>query len=336
VPELLASEDGPLILAAGLTVLIMVVIGIGFLFAMSARSRARYKKRLAVISNAGAVSGAKGGGGKKGQQRRLLIQGKLDEIEGDQKKKAERVTMRRKLEMAGLDYTPKQFYITTVVLGLVTALVVFVLKLGVLPALIGGLGMGFGAPRLALSYLTAKRKDRFIANFADAVDIIVRGIRSGLPLGECLNIIARESPDPIDIEFRHVMESTRLGLPLSESMDRAAERVGVAEFKFFAIVLAIQQETGGNLAETLSNLSNILRARKAMKDKIKAMSSEARTTAMIIGSLPFGMGFILFLTSPDYLMELFTSSGGNIAIVAGIVSMGVGSAIMAKMINFKI
>ncbi len=336
MPELFASEDGPLFLAIGLTVLMMVVIGIGMIFVMAARSRARFKKRLAAIGGAGAAAAAKGGGGRKGQQRRLLIQGKLDEIEGDKKKRAERVTMRRKLEMAGLDVTPKQFYIATAVLGVVTLLVIFILRLGPLPALIGGIGMGFGAPRMLLAYMTAKRKDRFIANFADAVDIIVRGIRSGLPLGECLNIIARESPDPIDIEFRHVMESTRLGLPLSESMDRAAERVGVAEFKFFAIVLAIQAETGGNLAETLSNLSNILRARKAMKDKIKAMSSEARTTAMIIGSLPFGMGTILFLTSPDYLMELFTSSGGNIAIVAGLVSMAVGSAIMAKMINFKI
>jgi len=187
-----------------------------------------------------------------------------------------------------------------------------------------------------LSYKAGQRKKRFVENFAESVDIIVRGIRSGLPLGECLNIIAREAPDPINIEFRHIIEATRLGLPLPEALERGAERVGVPEFKFFSIVLAIQQETGGNLAETLSNLSGVLRARKAMKDKVKAMSAEARTTAMIIGSLPFAMGLLLYITSPKYLMVLFSSSGGHVSMVAGVISMITGSAIMAKMINFKI
>lgn len=335
--ELFASDTGPIFLELGLAVLISVVLcsvvlGIGFLIVIQGRGRQRYKNRLAAIAGTGKGDGK----GRKGQQRSLLIQGKLDEIEESKKKQSERITLRRRLEMAGLEATPKQFYIASVVAGVVTAILVFVFVRSPIPALLGGVGAGFGAPRMVLSYMTAKRKARFINHFADAVDIIVRGIRSGLPLGECLNIIARESPDPIDMEFRHVMEGTRLGLPLIDSLDRGAERVGVPEFKFFAIVLAIQQETGGNLAETLSNLSNILRARKKMKDKVKAMSSEARTTAGIIGSLPFAMGGILGVTSPDYIAELFTSSGGNIAIVAGFVSMSVGIAVMAKMINFKI
>lgn len=332
---LLSSEDGPLFLAIGLTVLISVFIGLGLLIAMRGRARARFKKRLAAISMAGvAVGGAKGG--KKGQQRRLLIQGKLDEMEQDRKKGGERVTLARRLEMAGLSASVKQFYIISVVVGVVIAVIVFALRIGPIPALLGGVGIGFGGPRMVLSYLTAKRRNKFILNFADAVDIIVRGIRSGLPLGECLGIIGRESPEPLSEEFRNITEGIRLGLSMNESLERAAHRIGVPEFKFFAIVLAIQQETGGNLAETLANLSSILRARKAMKDKVKAMSSEARTTAMIIGSLPFGMGLILFLTSPEYIAVLFAHSTGHVMMVGGIVSMLIGTSIMAKMINFKI
>jgi len=332
---LFSSEFGPLILALGLTVIISLFVGLAVVLVIRGRAKSRFKKRLSAVSSIGA-STKSGPRGKRGQQRRLLIQGKLDEFEGDKKGRVKRVTLANKIEMAGLEITEKKFYMASIGLGLAIMIAVFLMKLGILPALLGGVGVGFGFPRMVLSYLAAKRKQRFIASFAESVDIIVRGIRSGLPLGECLNIIAREAPDPINVEFRQIIESTRLGLPLVDALERGADRVDVPEFRFFSIVLAIQQETGGNLAETLANLSKVLRDRKAMKDKIKAMSAEARTTAMIIGSLPFGMGTILYITSPKYLMLLFTSSGGHISIVAGILSMIIGAAIMAKMINFKI
>jgi tight adherence protein B len=328
------SEFGPLFLALGLTVVIALFVGLAIVLVIRGRANSRFKKRLSAVANMS--SNAKGQSGKRGQQRRLLIQGKLDELEGDKKDRVKRETLTSKIEKSGLEITEKQFYLASVGLGLAIMVAVFVMKFGIIPALLGGAGIGFGLPRMTLSYMAGKRRKRFVENFAESVDIIVRGIRSGLPLGECLNIIARESPDPINIEFRQIIESTRLGLPLVQALERGAERVDVPEFKFFSIVLAIQQETGGNLAETLSNLSKVLRDRKAMKDKIKAMSAEARTTAMIIGSLPFGMGIILYMTSPKYLMLLFTSSGGHISIVVGIVSMITGAAIMAKMINFKI
>jgi len=335
MPAIFGSENGPLYLAIGLTVLISIFIGLGMLIAMRGRARSRFKKRLAAISMSGATAGG-AKGGKKGQQRRLLIQGKLDEMESGRKKGAERITLANRLEMAGGNYTAKQYYIGSVILGLVIIAVVYFMQVGIIPALLGGVGIGFGGPRMFLGYLTNKRKNKFIAGFADAVDIIVRGIKSGLPLGECLSIIGRESPEPLSGEFRQITEGIRLGLSMSDSLERAAGRIGVPEFKFFTIVLAIQQETGGNLAETLSNLTNILRARKAMKDKVKAMSAEARTTATIIGSLPFGMGAILWLTSPEYMSDLFTTSTGNVMIVGGIVSMAIGITVMAKMINFKI
>jgi tight adherence protein B len=265
-----------------------------------------------------------------------LIQGKLDEIEATRKKASTRLSVRQRIEMAGLDFTPKQFYLASAGLALATLITVAIMRVGILPAGLATATMGIGVPRLVLSYLAARRRSKFIQNFADAVDVIVRGLQSGLPLGECMNIIGREAEEPICTEFRLVMESTKLGLPLTEALQRGVGRVDVAEFNFFSIVLSIQAETGGNLAETLSNLSGILRQRKKMKDKVKAMSSEARTTAGIIGSLPFIMAMILWLTSPDYLSLLFKESAGNIMIVGGIVSMSIGIAVMAKMINFKI
>jgi tight adherence protein B len=329
------SDFGPLILALGLTVVISLFVGLAVVLVIRGRAQSRFKKRLSTVSSIG--TNAKGGQrGRKGQQRRLLIQGKLDELEGDKKHGRDRITLHNRIEMSGMEITEKQFYMASVGLGLAVMITVVIMKFGILAALLGGVGLGLGVPRMTLSYKAGKRKKQFIEKFAESVDIIVRGIRSGLPLGECLNIIAREAPDPINIEFRHIIEATRIGLPLPEALERGAERIDVPEFKFFAIVLSIQQETGGNLAETLSNLSKVLRARKAMKDKVKAMSAEARTTAMIIGSLPFAMGILLYITSPKYLMVLFSSSGGHISIVAGIISMLTGSAIMAKMINFKI
>jgi len=181
-----------------------------------------------------------------------------------------------------------------------------------------------------------RRMKAFIDVFPDAVDVIVRGIQSGLPLGECMNIICTESQPPVSEEFRDIMESMRLGLPLDEAMERAVKRIPVPEFRFFGIVLSIQAETGGNLAETLGNLSDILRSRKKMKGKVLAMASEARTTAMVIGCLPFLMGLLLYVTSPDYITVLFTDALGQIMIGAGIVSMVIGTLVMAKMVNFKI
>ncbi len=331
--SLLASGGGNTIFFIVAAIVGLVMIGLILLVVIvRANKRARFKRRMNTVL--GIQKASKLGG--KGQQRRLLIQGKLDEIEASRKKASTRLSMRQRIEMAGHDFTPKQFYLASAGLALATLITVAIMRVGIVPALLASATMGLGVPRLALSFMAARRRGKFIQKFADAVDVIVRGLQSGLPLGECMNIIAREAEEPICTEFRLVMESTKLGLPLTEALQRGVGRVDVAEFNFFSIVLSIQAETGGNLAETLSNLSGILRQRKKMKDKVKAMSSEARTTAGIIGSLPFIMAIILWLTSPDYLGLLFSDSTGNIMIVGGIVSMSIGVAVMAKMINFKI
>ena len=322
----------PLILIGALMVLLIAIGAVVVALIVRSRSRARFKRRLQSFTQAAVATAST----KKGQQRNLLIQGKLNEIEGAGKKHSERLTLRNRIEMAGLNVTIRQFNIASSVAGLLAFLVPLIMGISIFADILFGIAVGVGAPRAALAYLTAKRRGKFITGFADAVDIIVRGIQSGLPLGECVTIISRESPEPIAGEFRTIVESTRLGLNLQQGLERSIVRMPVPEFKFFAIVLTIQQETGGNLAETLSNLSGILRDRKAMKDKVKAMSAEARTTAMIIGCLPFLMGGILYLSSPEYLKLLFSTSTGNLMIVGGIVMMALGSMIMAKMINFKL
>jgi tight adherence protein B len=193
---------------------------------------------------------------------------------------------------------------------------------------------GVGLPRWIVKHLATKRQKAFTLRFADAVDIIVRGIRSGLPVAECLNIIGREMAEPVGLEFRLIVEGQKLGLTLEEVMTRALIRMPTPELKFFAIVLSIQQQTGGNLADTLSKLSEVLRGRKKLKDKIQSLSSEAKSSAGIIGALPFMVSGLLYLVNPTYMSLLFTTPMGNVMIAGGVVWMGMGVFVMAKMIAF--
>ncbi len=330
--QALTTGSSPVLLIGIIFVIVAMPIGLVVMLVVRARTQARFRRRLEQFTKAHVAAVP----GKRGQRRRLLIQGKLDEIEGGTKKRTERITMMQRFETAGIRITERRFYTFSAMGGLVAFVLPLMFGISLLPSLLFGFAMGLGAPRLVLAYMASKRRTNFLDGFADAVDVIVRGIQSGLPLGECLTIIGRESPEPIAGEFRMMIESTRLGLNLNQAMERAVVRMPVAEFKFFSIVLAIQQETGGNLAETLSNLSGILRDRKQMKDKVKAMSAEARTTAMIIGCLPFVMGGILFLTSPEYIKTLFLHPMGQLMIGGGVVMMATGTAVMAKMIAFKI
>jgi tight adherence protein B len=195
---------------------------------------------------------------------------------------------------------------------------------------------GLLVPRFYLRSAAHRRQRKFTSQLADAIDIITRGIRSGLPVGECLGIIARESPEPIAGEFKLVVEGQRLGLTLKEIMDKATARMPTADMRFFAVVLVLQQKTGGNLAEALSNLSGILRGRKKMAEKVRAMSSEAKMTATIIGSLPFLLGSIIYLINPGYMSVLFTDPLGRAMSVGGLIWMSIGIFIMKQMVSFKV
>jgi tight adherence protein B len=203
-------------------------------------------------------------------------------------------------------------------------------------SLMVGLLIGFGLPHMIIGFLIGKRLNKFNSNFPDAIELMVRGLRSGLPITETLGIVATEIPGPVGIEFRSVADKMKIGRTMDAALQETADRLGTAEFQFFVITLNIQRETGGNLAETLSNLADVLRKRAQMKLKIKAMSSESKASAMIIGALPFIVFAMVYMMNPEYMGGFFRDERLIIAGLGAMVWMGIGVFIMAKMINFEI
>jgi tight adherence protein B len=268
--------------------------------------------------------------------RRKAVADTLKEIEDRQKAK-EQVTLRLKLQRAGLDITTKAYWIASLVTGLLTGIVVFLLTPGMTPlvSLAAAFFGAFGFPPWVVSFLTKRRQAKFTGEFANAIDVIVRGVKSGLPLNECLGIIARESPSPIREEFADLVEQTRVGVPLSDCFERMMSRMPLSEVKFFAIVISIQQQAGGNLSEALGNLSGVLRDRKRLSLKVAALSSEAKASAAVLGALPFIVMTMVYITTPNYIMLLFTTKMGQFLVMAAAAWMTCGILVMRKMINFK-
>jgi len=308
-----------------------------FAFAPVMQARARVRRRIDMIQSKGAVHGVGVRTVADRSGRKRDIQSRLKQADDAKKKEKSRVVKyRRDLKQAGLSITLQQFFIICGVVAVASAALYLAMGYPPIGALPVAISVGFGLPRFVVKWLGKRRVKKFTLLFANAVDVIVRGIRSGLPVGECLNIIARESPEPVAGVFRELVEAQRLGLNLEQSLARAEELMPTSEMKFFNIVLGIQQQTGGNLAETLSNLSSILRARKKMGDKVKALSSEARSSAMIIGSLPFLMTALLWLVSPEYIGLLFSDDTGKVMILAGLAWMSIGVFVMKQMVSFEI
>jgi len=265
--------------------------------------------------------------------RRDQVEGSLKELE-ERQKKAKRVPLSIKLTQAGLDWSKRRFMVTAGTLGVVAFLVAMLLGAGLLPALGFGFAAGFGAPLWLLKFLKKRRESKFLNGFPDAVDVIVRGIKAGLPLLDSLKLIASEADEPIRSEFRGIIETQTVGIPLGEACLKLYERMPVAEANFFGIVVSIQQRAGGNLSETLGNLSRVLRDRKKMKAKIQAMSMEAKASASIIGSLPIVVMGLVYFTSPAYIELLWLEPLGRIMMACCGTWMFIGIMVMRKMINF--
>src|SRR5260370_20101060 len=263
--------------------------------------------------------------------RKKLIADGLRDMD---KKSKKRFNLQTRIEQAGLSITRQQYLGGSVVLGLVLGVVTYVRSDSPLLALlIVVIGM-IGLPQLALARLRVRRINKFIANFPNAIDLIVRGFKAGLPLGDTIGIAANESVEPVKSEFRKVVESMSLGLTLPEAVERMAQRVPFTETNFFSIVITIQGKAGGNLSEAIGNLSRVLRERKKMKGKIGAMSMEAKASAVIIGAVPFLVVGALYFSSPHYVSLLWTTSHGRMISAIAICWMGVGVAMMKKMITF--
>lgn len=265
--------------------------------------------------------------------RRDQVAQSLKELESREKKT--RVSLEVKLVRAGLDWSRKRFYLTSAGLGLGLATAALVLSGSPILALAALFTGGFGLPQWVLVFLKRRRIDRFVAELPNAVDVIVRGIRSGLPVGDCLRIIAREAREPVRGEFKAIVESQAMGLTLGEAVGRLFERMPVPEANFFGIVISIQSKSGGNLSEALGNLSKVLRERRKMSGKIKAMSMEAKASAGIIAALPFTVGILTWLSSPNYIELLWTTQTGKFGLIAAAFWMSCGVFVMKKMINFR-
>jgi tight adherence protein B len=269
-------------------------------------------------------------------RRRKSIQETLKEIEEKQKAKARHNSppLALRIEQAGLSWSRRTFLLISLVTGVVLFLAAWLFGAPIYASL-GFLAAGlFGLPRWVVNFLRRRRFEKFLNEFANAIDVVVRGVKAGLPLNDCVRIIAAEAAEPVKTEFRKVAETQALGIPLGEAVAKLPDRVPVPETNFFAIVIATQQRAGGNLAEALSNLSRVLRDRRKMKGKIKAMSMEAKSSAFIIGSLPVIVMVMVYFTSPGYIMLLFTEPLGNMILIASAFWMLVGVLVMRKMINF--
>jgi tight adherence protein B len=239
-----------------------------------------------------------------------------------------------RIQRAGVGWSRQRYYVQSVAMALVCALLALVVSRNLYVTLGALLVGGLGLPRWTLSYLIKKRVKRFIEEFPNAVDVIIRGVRSGLPLGDCIRIIAQEAAEPVRTEFRYIIESQSLGLSVAEACERLYQRVPAVEANFFGIVIAIQQKSGGNLAETLANFSRVIRERRKMKGKIQAMSAEAKASAGIIACLPFTVAILVYLSSPDYIRLLWTTNHGKVAMLISAFWMFCGVMVMRKMIQF--
>ncbi len=316
----------------------VAVAGLGFVFAGSGSSQGPGSKRIQTVAAQAASPKEKGRGraanvDPAGVRRKQIVE-TLRAAEKEQRKT--RLAVESRLRQAGLAVSVRQFWTFCIVLAVVVAGVMLFLRVNPLVALGLGFGVGLGTPRWALGFLIKRRNRNFTEEFPNAIDIVVRGIKSGLPVHDCLRVIARESPEPIASEFQRLVEGLGVGLSLDQGLEKMYERMSTAEVRFFAIVMAIQQKTGGNLAEALSNLSTVLRSRKLMREKIKAMSGEAVASACIIGSLPPGIMALVSVTAPAYMAPLYGDSRGHLMLLVGGFWMGAGIFTMRRMINLKV
>jgi tight adherence protein B len=270
----------------------------------------------------------------RGQRtRREQVETSLKELE-ERHRKEKSVTLTARISQAGLSWSKQKFIVISCGLGFLCFAVSFVMGAGLLAASAFGFTAALGLPRWLLNFLKKRREKKFLAALPDAVDVIVRGIKAGLPLFESIKVVAADAPQPLKGEFLSIIETQAIGMPLGEACARLYERMPLPEANFFGIVIAIQQKSGGNLAEALGNLSKVLRDRKKMAEKVQAMSMEAKASAGIIGSLPPIVMFLVYLSTPGYISLLWTHPTGQLMLAGCALWMSMGIFVMKKMINF--
>ena len=330
---MLSGQFGPYFVA-GMIAIAFAGVVFALLFPYISGDREKDKRVKTVAENRPRKMGTSAASDAP-TSRKKSVADSLKEIDNRSKSK-EKITLRLQLQRAGLQLTPRDYYIASAISSILAAVAVyFGLNAPFMGAVVAAFVGGVGLPKMIISKLVKRRQAKFVGELANAIDVVVRGIKTGLPLNECLQVIARESPEPLAGEFREVVEQQRMGVTLAEGLDRLCDRMPLAEVRFLAIVIGIQQQAGGNLSEALANLSGVLRDRFRMSMKIKALSAEAKTSAMVLASLPPGVMTMVYLSSPDYIMPLFTTTIGNFMVGIGASWMLMGVLVMRKMINFK-
>lgn len=333
-------------LIGGLAFLCIAGVGIALTGDGGAEKASKRAKQITSGEPAGRGSGRSDPNAARKKQTQQMLK-KLREQDETRRKSLVANDIQSKINQAGLEMNAQVFWIISIILGAMAGFVTWYSGADGPPMILGYefksrpvtigaavVAAGIGLPRWVLGFMTNARNKKLMNQFADGIDIIVRGVKSGLPLTECLQIISRESPAPLGPEFKLLTDNLSMGMTTERALQQFYKRVPLQEVNFFVIVLTIQSKAGGNLSEALGNLSIVIRSRKMMREKIKALSAEAKASAGIIGVLPFAVGFMVYLTTPSYIMELFTSSGGHTVLFVGFCLYAIGITVMRKMINF--
>ena len=320
----------PIMMIAGAVVLIIAMVTLAFWGPSTAKAQTR---RLTALrdrhsNSTGAIVEA--------QMRRIqaVRNTKMDNLAAQFLPKP--AVLKKRLDMTGKTWTPGKYLGACLIIGIVVMALLLIKGAPILLALFVGFFLGLSIPHIVVGMTIKRRVAKFTKNFPDAIELLVRGLRSGLPITETLGVVASEIPGPVGVEFRQVGDKMKIGRTMDSALQETAERLGTPEFQFFVITLQIQRETGGNLAETLSNLADVLRKRMQMKLKIKAMSSESKASAYIIGALPFIVFFMILQINYAYMASFFSDPRLIMTGLGGMVWMGIGAFIMRQMINFEI
>ncbi|WP_421693961.1 type II secretion system F family protein [Aestuariivirga sp.] len=294
---------------------------------MAADRKAAQPKKQSAVSRL--VDGQK-------DNRRRQVQESLKNFAELEKKRKKGLGLRVLIIRAGLRISVRRYWVAAGLTGLSIWFICTLLGTGNYIAILGGIAGVFGLPRWFLGFLASRRQKAFLADLADAIDVMVRGLKAGLPLSDAMRIIATESPPPLGPEFLDVVEGQRVGITIEQGIERMFERMPLPEVNFLGIAIGIQAKSGGNLSEALGNLSKVLRERKKMKAKIRSLSQEAKTSAIIIGSIPFFLIAALLFLNPDYMTPLFSTTSGNLVLAGSAIWMSIGIVVMRKMINFEV
>ncbi len=322
------SQETMLYAAIGAGIVLLVVVAMHF-----EGQKNNQSKRIRAISE-GVKARAGDTGALKRKQIAETVKGLREREAAARDAKTVGKSIKDRMRQAGWSTSPSTFWAASAVFGVVAFVGIFLAGFAWYTAAGISFAAALGVPRWFLGMAIKGRQKKFVNQFADALDVIVRGVKSGLPLNECLRVIASESPQPLAEEFDQVCDSMAMGVSLDQAMEKLYQRTPIQEVNFFSIVLSIQQKAGGNLSEALGNLSVVIRSRKLLKEKIKALSSEAKASAMIIGALPIIVMLLVYLTTPEYISELFTSDMGHLILLVAAGLMGTGIYIMRQMINF--